>query len=138
MEIKYRAFQRDDTISLMQLCSKTEWEFAVIEIAKSLIKNIEIAKCYLAEKDYEVIGFVYGFALPNNLLVPHFIYVSPEYRKNGIAKKLLFMLEKESNCKNSIIYYNKSLHDYYSQCGYESSDALEVAQKELDGGKNEV
>lgn len=131
MEIKYRAFEKYDEMSLIELCLGTHWEIAAIEIEKSLKKNIEIEKCYLAEKNHEIIGFIDGFALPNDLLIPYFIYVSPDYRKNGIAKELLFMLEKESNCKNSIIYYNKFLHNHYKNLGYETSEILEVANKEL-------
>lgn len=104
--------------------------------------NAEIEKCYVAEFDGNILGFIYGYALPSRLLIPEFIYVKPNYRKNGIAKNLLFMLEKESKCNLSMIFYNKTLREHYCNLGYNIGDNLEVAIKELKGdnpdGQNEI
>ena len=95
--------------------------------------NIDSAfgKCYIAEFNSNIIGFIYGFVLPNRLLIPEYVYVKPNYRKNGIAKNLLLMLEKESKCDVSMIFYNKVLREHYCKLGYTVGEKLEVAMKEL-------
>ena len=93
--------------------------------------DTEFEKCYIAEFNGSILGFVYGFVLPNKLLIPEYVYVKPNYRKNGIAKNLLLMLEKESKCDVSMIFYNKVLREHYCKLGYTVGEKLEVAMKEL-------
>ena len=101
------------------------------KVSNTDIENSEVEKCYVAESNSDVLGFIYGFELPNGLLIPEFVYVKPNYRKNGIAKNLLFTLEKESKCNSSMIFYNKTLREHYCKLGYAVGDNLEVAMKEL-------
>ena len=105
-------------------------------------ENSEIERCYVAESNSNILGFIYGYILPDEMLIPEFVYVKPNYRKNGIAKDLLFTLEKESKCNLSIIYYHKTLREHYCKLGYAVGDNLEVAMKKLKGdipdGQDEI
>lgn len=90
-----------------------------------------LMQAYVAADDDELVGFVFGFALPNKLLIPELMYVKPSHRRKGISKKLLRTLEENSGCTMSQIFYNKSLHDCYAKQGYCSEDNLEAAYKVL-------
>lgn len=104
-------------------------------IEKALEKhNSIIEKCYLAFNDNILVGFIYGFVLPNKTLLPQWLYVLPPYRKHGIGTALLKELEEKSNCTASMIFYNKDLHNYYSNMGYETGNNLETAIKEFNMG----
>lgn len=95
--------------------------------------NNPVEKCLVAEVDGNIVGFVYGFILPNETLIPELMYINPHYRKKGIGSALIRQLEIHSNCAVSMIFYNKSLHEYYQKQGYQSGDNLEVAMKEIGG-----
>lgn len=84
---------------------------------------------YIAEQDSKVVGLIYGYALPDGVLFPEFLYVHPEYRGQNIGEKLISELEKNSGCNVSKIVYHKSLHDYYEKQGYKTGDSLETAVK---------
>lgn len=54
---------------------------------------------------------------------------------------LVEKLESSADCTASMIFYHKSLRDYYSKMGYQVGDALEVAMKGIpnrEGEQNEV
>lgn len=75
-------------------------------------------------------GLIYGYALPDGILFPEFLYVRPEYRGQKIGEQLISVLEKNSGCDTSQIVYHKTLHDYYEKQGYMAGD-LETAFKSL-------
>ena len=63
-------------------------------------------------------------------MFPEYLYVKPEYRGQRIGLRLLDELEKQSGCFSSMIFYNSSLHNYYTAQGYETNN-LEAALKDL-------
>ena len=131
MEVSIREFRKDDAIPLAFL-SSDDWAEKIISLAASL-KNYDgqIVRCFVADGNDGIVGFIYGYILPDKLLIPEFLYVIPKYRKNGIAAQLLNALEKESDCTASMIFYNKSLREHYQKQGYLVGDNLEVAMKQL-------
>lgn len=130
MAVVYRAFEHDDCLELASL-SDDEWVSTHSSVAFSLLKNNSVEQCYVAADEGQIVGYIYGFVLPNGTLIPEFLYVLPNYRKQGIGKELLKKLENESNCSNSMIFYNSSLHDYYAKQGYNTGENLETALKDL-------
>ena len=126
-----RKVRKSDTFKLA-IVADDEWKPKMSMMAPSFAKcDGKIERCYVAEVEGVLVGFIYGFVLPNGMLIPEMLYVRSEYRKMGIGTKLLEYLEKESGCMNSMIFYNKSLHDYYSKRGYRVGENLEVALKEF-------
>lgn len=132
MNLIIREYTEQDWFDIMSI-SKDQWAKAITSTALSLLKNYdgEVLKTFLAICDNSVVGFIYGFILPSQTLIPEFMYIKPEYRHQGIAQKLLFELEIKSGCKSSMIFYHNSLHDFYKMQGYQSGENLEVAMKEL-------
>ncbi len=129
--VEYRKYQTKDHFSFC-LISNDEWKNTIWAIAKSLDNsNSDIELCWLATVDHHIVGLIYGFKLPNQTLLPEFLYVKPEYRKQGIGTCLLKKLEEESQCTCSQIFYNRELHNYYMNQGYSSGEKLEVAIKYL-------
>lgn len=141
MDVKLREFEKKDYLNLAFL-SDDKWKASHFEIAESMMKasgNIE--HCILAMDGSRIVGYIYGFALPNKTLIPEFLYVLPVCRKNGIGKMLVEKMESSTDCTVSMIFYNKDLRDYYSKMGYQVGDALEVAMKEIpkrDRKKDEI
>lgn len=141
MGIVLRNFDKGDYHNLVAL-SDNQWKASHFGVAESMMKasgNIE--RCILALDGARIAGYIYGFALPNKTLIPEFLYVLPAYRKNGIGKMLVEKLESSADCTASMIFYHKSLRDYYSKMGYQVGDALEVAMKEIpnrEGEQNEI
>ena len=134
MDINIREFVMRDIDTLKNLPSDDKLGNMVFSIAMSLQSykyNKSIVRCYLAEDNGTVVGFIYGFVLPNYTLIPEFLYTIPEYRDQGIGTELLLHLEKVSGCSISQIYYDPSLHDFYKKQGY-INKPLEVAVKPLD------
>lgn len=108
------------------------WKNKIIEIAEGMENgDRKIEKCYVAETCDAVIGFIYGFVIPHKLLMPQMLYMLSEYRENGIGTQLLECFEKLSDCSCAIIFYHKTLHDYYSNRGYDTLENMETAMKEL-------
>ena len=139
MKLSIRKYKKGDFIYIATLAND-EWKQDVMHFATLLHKYDEtnsIERCYVAEMANEIVGFIYGYSLPNKTLIPLFTYVNPQHRKAGIATQLLKTLEGESGCSSSLIFYNRSLHDYYARQGYETDNNLETAIKNLnqDGGK---
>ena len=132
MEINIREYTKDDWFELITI-SDDEWADTIRSLSFSLLREYdgEILKTILAFCDEKIAGFIYGFILPNQALIPEFMYIKPECRHNRIAQKLLAELEKQSGCSASMIFYNKSLHDFYQNQGYLVGDNLEVAMKTL-------
>lgn len=130
MNIIYRRFLLEDASSLFNL-SNDEWRVNHILISKSLQHSYNDEICCVALSEEKIVGYVDGFVLSNKTLIPHFLYVLPEYRTRGIGQGLLKKLEEESGCQCSMIYYNKTLHNYYENQGYSSGDNLEVAIKDI-------
>lgn len=135
MDLIIRDFQKADRFSLMAL-SDDEWQQQITLLFLKINIDNPIEKCLVAEVNGNIVGFIYGFILPNKTLIPEFMYIKPHYRKNGIGSALIRQLEIHSNCTVSMIFYNKSLHEYYQKRGYQSGDNLEVAMKKI-GGDNE-
>ena len=110
-----------------------EWQKTYVSLYKALEQMPNsYEKLYMAISDGKVIGFVYGYTLPNKTLMPMFLHVDEKYRNQGIATNLLELLEKESKCVCSLIWYDKSLHDFYESHNYDSGGNLEIAIKLLD------
>jgi len=131
MGIEYRKFQKSDLLDFADL-SDDEWMQAHIGLAHSMINcNNEIERCYVALDDGVIIGYIYGFALPNKTLIPEFMYVQPKYRRSGVGANLLKLLEEESGCNASMIFYHKSMHNHYEKLGYSTGENLETAMKTL-------
>ena len=132
MNLIIREFTTDDFIDLATI-TDDEWSTTIIAIAKDLKLNYDnnITKVLLTYDDKELIGFIYGFILPNHMLIPEYMYVVQQFRKHGIAHTLLSSLEKKSGCTYSMIFYNKELHDFYHKQGYQTGDHLETAIKQL-------
>ena len=131
MNVIIRPVKKTDVFDLACLAND-EWAQKLSMLAPSFAKcDGKIERCYVAEEADEIIGFIYGFVLPNGLLLPEMLYVCSEYRKSGIGTQLLAHLEKESGCSSSMIFYNKTLHDYYAKRGYIVGENLETAMKEL-------
>lgn len=131
MGIVYRAFEKRDFIDLATF-SDDEWADKHYGIAFSMLKaegNIE--QCLLAVADEKIVGYIYAFALPNKTLLPELLYVLPQYRQQGIGRKLLAKMETSTECTASMIFYHNSLHKFYSSLGYRAGDNLEVAMKAL-------
>ena len=137
MIVVIRDYKKNDRFALMCL-SDDEWKLQVISTVMSLKESGEIEKCLVAESDGAIVGFIYGFILPNKTLIPEFMYVKPNARKNGVGTELLRQLEICSDCTASMVFYNKALHSYYKKQGYQAGDNLEVAMKEIGGSCNEV
>lgn len=131
MGIIIRGVRKTDYFDLACLADD-EWEPKLSVIAPSFAKcDGKIERCYVAEESGKLVGFIYGFVLPNGLLLPEMLYVCSDYRKKGIGTLLLEHLEKESGCNSSMIFYNNSLHNYYSKRGYMVGENLEAAIKTL-------
>ena len=127
----YRPITKNEIIELANL-SDDDWKILNKSIASSLqIEENRIEKCYVAVCDDCIIGYIYGFILPNGTLLPEFMYVKKEYRNCGVGYALLSKLEEESGCSVSRILYNKELHNHYKKLGYDAGDNLEVAIKAL-------
>ena len=86
---------------------------------------------FVAECDGELVGFNVGIGLPSGVLLPEGMYVDPDYRRQGTAKRLSEALEKASGCSVSMAYYKPELAPYYARLGYDSGDNLVVGIKEL-------
>ncbi len=131
MSVVIRPVKKKDAFQLACLATD-EWESKLTAMAPSFADcDGKIVRCYVAEKSGIIIGFIYGFALPNRTLIPEMLYVQPEYRKAGVGTQLLEHLEKESGCISSMIFYNTTLHDYYAKRGYMTGKNLETAMKSL-------
>lgn len=132
-EILIRKYRDEDTKALLWLCSD-EWADTIAATAAQLKKCYDgkVVRCYIAETtDGMIVGFVYGFALPSDVLIPELLYVDTEYRRSGIGSRLLDRLEWESGCTSAMVFYNKSLHGYYARLGYLTGGNIETAMKEL-------
>ena len=131
MGVELRKFEKSDFLNLASI-SNDVWKPVHCGLAESMLNATgEVEQCVLALDGTEIIGYIYGFALPNKKLIPEFLYVLPAYRGGGIGKMLVKELESSTDCTASMIYYNKSLHNYYSEMGYQVGDAVEVAMKEI-------
>ena len=131
MDIVIREYKHEDIHCLLKL-AEGDWKSAIMSLKASLDNyNGKLDKCFVAEGEGWIVGFVYGFVLPNKILIPEFLYVHPQYRKNNIGRFLIEQLEKESECCISKIFYNVSLHDYYVKQGYIADCRLEVAIKDI-------
>ena len=131
MGIVYRKFDKGDFLNFCTLVDD-EWKDMHNSLAWSVFKaDNDVEQCLLALDDQKIVGYIYGFILPNKTLLPEFLYILPDYRKQGIGAELLSEFEKNFGCTVSKVYYNKELHDFYNKAGYLSGDKLEVAIKEL-------
>lgn len=138
MEWIIRDFKITDRLSLMDL-SDDEWQQQITALFSEMNTDNPVEKCLVAEVNGYIVGFIYGFVLPNKMLIPELLYVDPDVRKNGIGAELIKQLEIKSGCTSSRIYYNKLLlHKYYQKQGYQSGDNLEVAIKEIGENSDEV
>lgn len=71
-----------------------------------------VEKCLVAESNGNIVGFIYGSILPNEILISKFMYIKSHH---GIGSALIKQLEIRSNCTVSMIFYNKSLRAYYQK-----------------------
>lgn len=137
MKLVVRDYHKTDFSSLLSL-AVDEWKEVICPTVMSMKTDNTVEKCLVAEDNGNVVGFVYGFVLPNKTLLLEFLYVTPACRGNGIGVALIKELEIRSECNVSQIFYNKSLHKYYEKQGYQAGDNLEVAIKELGGSASEI
>lgn len=128
--VEYREYGGSDFLPLCSL-SDDEWRSAHMRIGRSLLKPNQVEACYIAMDEGRLVGYIYGFILPNRTLIVDFLYVLPAYRRRGIASGLLRMLEDTACCDASLVFYNKSLHGFYAGHGYQTGDNLEAAVKEI-------
>ena len=129
--ITYRKYRLADEKAFRTM-SNDEWRPAHDSIAGSMRRqkrNVE--SCYVAVDKDKVIGYAYGFILPNETLIADFIYVRPEYRRQGVGRGVLEALERGSGCSCSMAFYNKALHEHYKKLGYSTGENLEVAIKQI-------
>ncbi len=132
MGIQIREYEKNDYSKICWGLGNDEWVKKVVEIAKSISDEPkEYELCLVACDDNDIVGFIYGFLIPNGVLLPQLLYVKEEYRKQGIATNLLEVFESRSGGNASIIYYHKKLHNFYEKRGYQCGENLEVGHKEL-------
>ena len=131
MEYSIRPFTRTDFLFLGTLSDSDEYKTQHLPIAMSLRNADEqFEKCFVATVDTQIVGYIYGFVVPEKMALPQFLYVKQENRGNGIGAALLKKFEEESHAPCCLIYYRKELHDYYTKQGY-LAGVTEVAMKEL-------
>ncbi len=131
MSVEYREFRDTDFFPMW------EWEVGQwTDVHRNAIASLSepknaVVKGFVALINDTVVGYIYGFALPNHTLIPELLYVRHEFRNQGIGTNLLRILENNSGCNVSMIFYHKSLHDYYEKLGYETGSNLETAIKDI-------
>ena len=108
-----------------------EWSEAHSATAHSLLKQNPTERCVVAEEDAALVGYAYGFVLPNAALFIDFVYVTPARRRYGVATELIRALERSSGCREALVFFHRSLHGFYTRRGYETSSDLEAAVKPL-------
>ena len=133
MSIEYRKFNYEEDFVLFSDLPDDECFEVNIENVCSL-KNLDESTYYaiVAIEDYKILGYAFGYILPSKTLLPMFLYVIPERRGQGIGKNITRLLEQESGCSVSMIYFNADKREYYEQQGYIVGDQL-VALKDLNG-----
>jgi GNAT superfamily N-acetyltransferase len=132
-DVDIRLLKQDDYSLIIEIESENEaMHRAFLDIATSVYGGFDdVSYTYGAFFDEFLCGFIYGFVLPNKLLLPQYLYVLPAYRKQGIGQRLLETFESESGCSSSLVYFEKSLSLYYKKLGYVIGDAV-VALKEFE------
>lgn len=83
--------------------------------------------CFLAMKENIPIGFVWGFRSSTSALFPMYLYVDEPYRHQGIGSKLMLKLIETFPNDAIQIYYEKHLHKFYQNLGFETNAHIEVA-----------
>lgn len=138
-KIIIRKIQKPDLLNFDGLCNPDNWYYPQVSMTpQALLTHPEYMKnCFVAYHDDILVGYIYGGVLCDTLY-PQFMFVKESYRKNGIGAKLLTMLEENSKCSVSIVYYNKELSNYYCSQDYDIGTNLEVAIKQLGGETNET
>ena len=128
----------DDYLLIMELAPDDEIMTSMfLSVAAAIKAGFDgISYTYGAFIDGMIVGFIYGFVLPNKTLLPQYLYVDTNYRGQKIGKRLLETFEKESKCTCSIAYFEKGLCKYYSEQGYIIGNSV-VALKELSYNPNE-
>ena len=132
MSISIRLLVQTDYLKIIKLAPDDDIMSSILFSIAKVVKDCldEISYTYGAFIDDELIGFIYGFVLPNKTLLPQYLYIGKKYRGKKIGRQLLETLEKESKCTCSIAYFEKGLSEYYSKQGYMIGDTL-VGLKEL-------
>ena len=116
MIIQYKKYRKNYKIKVldMVLNLEDEWRNTMFQLLHSISQcSNNYEKIYLALSEGKVIGLVYGYILKNGTLLPQFLYVDKAYRDKGIASELLDRLERSSNCTCSLVWYHKSLSEFY-------------------------
>lgn len=132
--VEYRKYEKTDSEAIIKLekndiMAKNMLAVSVDALNKSY--DDKYIKSFVAVENSEIIGFIYGYYLPNGLLIPEYLYVCPNYRHNSIGEKLLDVLSMDTGCDTIQVYYHKSLRGFYEKCGYTFGDNLEVAIKDI-------
>ena len=84
---------------------------------------IDGCKFYVYKIEENIIGSI-GYILENDNYVIERLAVIPEYRHNGIGKKLMEFIENEVKCKNAkkiqlaMVDNNLILKEWYKKLGY--------------------
>lgn len=103
----------------------------IIRISQKALQQYQMYRdhCYIAVHDDCLIGYVFG-GIMCDTLYPQHLYVHPAYRRKSIGKSLMEMLERESHCNTSMIYFEKDLSKFYEEQRYLTIDYA-VACKNL-------
>lgn len=127
-----RLLTKDDYLLIMEIAPDDEVTMSMfLGIAKAIKDGFDgISYTYGAFIDGMIVGFIYGFVLPNKTLLPQYLYVATDYRGRKIGKQLLERFEQESQCTCAIAYFEEGLSKYYSEQGYIVGNTL-VALKNL-------
>lgn len=109
--VEIRRLTPDDYFSIIELVPDDEYMAQIFMIIANAVKSDfdGISYTYGAFVNGLIIGFIYGFVLPNKTLLPQYLYIDAEYRGNKVGNRLLETLEKDSECSCSLAYFEKGL-----------------------------
>lgn len=116
------------------LCSQDDGYFPLVSSTESILTQYKEFRdnCFVAYDGSALIGYIYGGIL-GDTLYPQFMFVKESYRKCGLGRKLMEVLEIKSKCSQSVIFYRKSLREHYEHQDFIIGDELEVAIKNING-----
>lgn len=127
--INYRELKKDDFLEFEKIYK----EYNNKEINLSYVLEHVYNKTYIALEDNKIIGFIiYAVIYDRGELID--IYVNKNYRRMGIAKKLIeIMLDSMKECNNISLEVRKDnmeAYNLYSKFGFKT---VSVREKYYDG-----
>ncbi len=125
--LKLRPAKIDDCkacydLSKIEELKKASGEYIRLSDLKKFIKEKQIF--IVAESDKKIIGYLFGERTAGDAVLLWLLVVHPDYRSNGIGKKL--MVEFQKVCKKRKMYeiilyaprFNKKTLHFYEKLGY--------------------